>query len=221
MKKIGVIFDCDGTLVDSVEGWRRAERDFARQAGAELSPADVEQLATFTLAETGQFYHTKFGLGKSPADVVRMVDEILISYYETEVELLPGVYDFVTGLAQAGVPLSLASSSPQRYLRPCLEKVGLAEYIPVVLSTDDVNAPKRVPVIYQRCAELMGTAVADTWGFEDSIYAVRTLMHNGFKCVGCYNRDDSATLAQLQAEATLAITSFENFSAQDFLEQAL
>ena len=220
MSLLGCIFDCDGTLIDSIGGWRSVEHEFARMCGSELTPEDVEQLCTFTLQETGVFYHTKFGLGKSPEHVVEMADEILVNFYATQVTIRPGVHAFVEGLAPAGIPLCIASSSPHRYLEPGLARVDLAEYFPIVLSTDDVGAPKRQPVIYQRGAQLLGTPVASTWGFEDSIYAVHTLINAGFKCAGCYDRDDSGTLEELLEASTLLIESFDQITAEQFLEIA-
>ncbi len=219
--QIGAIFDCDGTLIDSVGGWRRVEHEFARMCGHTISADEMRLLSTFTLGETGEFYHNNFGLGSSPEQVVEMADEILVDYYRTSVELRSGVGDFLEGLVRVGVPMTMASSSPQRYLQGGIARTGIAEYFSLVLSTDDVGAPKRQPLIYQRAARHMGTDYASTWGFEDSLYAVRTLVQNGFKCAGCYDRDDSATIEQLQREATLLIPSFDAVTAEDFLHAAL
>ena len=218
--KIGAIFDCDGTLMDTVGGWRSVESEFARMCGHELSLEEAQLLATFTLQETGDYYHNKYGLGKSAAHVIEMADEILVNYYQTQSELRPGVGEFLEGLAQAGVPMTVASSSPQRYLQAGLQHTGIAGYFKGVFSTDDVGAPKREPRIYLHAAQHMGSAPANTWGFEDSLYAVHTLVNAGFKCAGCYDRDDSGTKEQLQAAATLLIPSFTAFTAQEFLQVA-
>ena len=220
MKKIGCVFDCDGTLMDSMGAWKRVEEELAVLCGRGLTRAEQEALSTFTQEETSIFYHTTFGLGKKPEDVLTMMDDIFIDYYGTQVELRPGVAAFLEGLARAAVPMTMASSSPQRYLQPGIRRTGIGEYLKLVLSTDDVNAPKREPLIYQRAAEAMGTPVASTWGFEDAIYAVRTLVNNGFKCAGVYDFDESATLEQLRSEAHFVIESFRQVSVEAFLEQA-
>ncbi len=219
-KGLGVIFDCDGTLMDTVGGWRAVEREFARMCGHELTLDELKLLGTFTLHETGVFYHENYGLGKSPDHVVGMADEILVDFYRTQAELRPGVGDFLEGMARADVPMTVASSSPQRYLQGGLRHAGIIDYFKGVFSTDDVGAPKREPVIYQHAAHHMGTDIAFTWGFEDSIYAVRTLMNAGFKCAGCYDRDDSGTMEQLSSEATLVIPTFADYTAQEFLAAA-
>ena len=48
-KGLGVIFDCDGTLMDTVGGWRAVEREFARMCGHELTLDELKLLGTFTL----------------------------------------------------------------------------------------------------------------------------------------------------------------------------
>ena len=116
--------------------------------------------------------------------------------------------------------MTVASSSPQRYLQGGLRHAGIIDYFKGVFSTDDVDAPKREPVIYQHAAHHMGTDIAFTWGFEDSIYAVRTLMNAGIKCAGCYDRDDSGTMEQLSSEATLVIPTFAGYTAREFLAAA-
>lgn len=218
--QLGAIFDCDGTLIDSVGGWREVDLQFAAMCNHDLTFEEMTHLSTLTLPECAAYYHDNYGLGKSADHVVQMADEILVDFYGSQVELRPGVGDFLEGLARAGVPMTMASSSPQRYLQPGLSHTGIAEYFSLVLSTDDVGAPKREPLIYQRCAQHMGTSVASTWGFEDSIYAVRTLVNAGFKCAGCYDRDDSGTKEQLQQEASLFIPSFELITAEEFLQRA-
>ena len=214
---IGAIFDCDGTLMDTVGGWRRVEREFARMCGHELTSDEMRLLGTFTLPETGAYYHENYGLGKNPEQVVNMADEILLDYYGTQAGLRPGVGDFLEGIARAGGPMTVASSSPQRYLQAGLRNTGIIDYFAGVFSTDDVGAPKREPIIYVHAARFMGTDIASTLGFEDSLYAVRTLVNAGFKCAGCYDRDDSGTMEQLSSEATLFIPSFADVSAQEFL----
>lgn len=212
MVRFGVVFDCDGTLLDSIGVWHEAEAELFRRAGAECTPEDHAHLVTLTLPETGAFFHERFGLGTSVNDVLAMMDDLLLGFYRTKAVARAGALDLVKRLAANGVPMSVASSSPQSYLRAGLEGTGFAPYLSAIVSVDDAGASKREPAVYDLAREALGTDRANTWGFEDSLYAVRTLKRAGYPVVGVYDCDESGTFADLSKEADLAIRDFSELS---------
>ena len=219
-KSIGIIFDCDGTLIDSMAAWRELEASLARQAGAELTKADTDALTTMTIPECGAYLHGKFGLGASGADVEGMIDAFMLDFYANRAVARPGVLAFVRGLAERGVPMAVASSTPRPLLEAGLAHAGIAPYLRAIVSVDDVGKSKREPAVYDRAREALGTTRAQTWGFEDALYAIRTLRAAGYRTFGVYDCDLSGTWADLQAEADRAVRSFEDVSAAEFLEWA-
>lgn len=217
MDRIGVIFDCDGTLIDSMDAWRDLEGELGRRAGAELTSEDRQTLCTLNIPESAQYFHDRFGLGASGDEVVGMMDEIMLDFYGNRAVARPGALAFIEGLARHGVVMSVASSSPKPYLEAGLACAGIAPYLEAVVSVEDVHSNKRNPKVYDHTRDLMGTSTSLTWGFEDAIYAVRTLARAGYGTVGVYDHDLSGTWGQLSAEADLAIRSFEDLDAERFL----
>lgn len=217
MDRIGVIFDCDGTLIDSMDAWRDLEGELGRRAGAELTSEDRQTLCTLNIPESAQYFHDRFGLGASGDEVVGMMDEIMLDFYGNRAVARPGALAFIEGLARHGVVMSVASSSPKPYLEAGLACAGIAPYLEAVVSVEDVHSNKRDPKVYDHTRDLMGTSTSLTWGFEDAIYAVRTLARAGYGTVGVYDHDLSGTWGQLSAEADLAIRSFEDLDAERFL----
>ena len=215
--RIGVIFDCDGTLLDSMDVWREVEDELARRAGAQLTDADKDELTTLNIPEAGAFFHDRFGLGAAADDVVRMMDELMLDYYRNRAHERPGALVFVRALVERGVRVSVASSSPQKYLQAGLERAGFAPYVGLVVSVDDVSSSKREPKVYDHTRRLMGTPLETTWGFEDSAYALRTLRGAGYRTVGIYDRDDAGTHEELRANADAVIDSFEELNAETFI----
>lgn len=217
---IGVIFDCDGTLIDSMAAWRALEEDLAARAGREFTREDADALTVRTIPECGEYVHEKFGLGDSPADVVRMIDEFMLAFYSTRAELRPGVRAFVEGLAARGVHMTVASSTPKPLLEAGLAHVGLREFLEAIVSVDCVGKSKREPAVYDHARSVMGTDLRFTWGFEDALYAVQTLRRAGYPVVGVYDDDLAGTYEDLIAHADVAIRSFEDLSVERFLEFA-
>ncbi len=216
MADFGVVFDCDGTLLDTMDAWHEVEGGLFERAGVAPTQEDINTLTTLTIPEVGAFYHERFGLGASAEDVVGMIDAAMLSCYRTKARARPGALAFVRGLADRGVPMSVASSSPLPYLRVGLEAAGFAPYLAAIVSVDDVGASKREPAVYDRAREPFGLDRAHTWGFEDSLYAVRTLKAAGYRTAAVYDTDVAGSFDDLAAEAELAVRSFEELDAATF-----
>lgn len=218
--RVGVVYDCDGTLIDSMGVWRALEDELAAQGGFTLTKADTDHITTLTIPECGDFFHEKFGLGASGAAVKGMIDEFMMDFYANRAQERPGALAFVRALAERGVPQSVASSTPAPLLRAGLAHAGFAPYLADIVSVDDVGASKREPAVYDRARESLGTTRAQTWGFEDALYAVRTLSAAGYGTVGVYDNDLAGSYDDLAAEADLAIRGFSQLNPDDFLVRA-
>ena len=126
MDRIGVIFDCDGTLIDSMDAWRDLEGELGRRAGVELTPDDRRTLCTLNIPESAQYFHSRYDLGASGDEVVGMMDEIMLDWYGNRAVARPGALRFIDELARRGVVMSVASSSPKPYLEAGLACAGIS-----------------------------------------------------------------------------------------------
>lgn len=82
-----VIFDCDGTLLDSMPAWHALQERFAQRAGIALNPMQLVRLNANTLPETAAFFHRECGLGGSDEEVLN--DAIRSFLMSTAMSFLP------------------------------------------------------------------------------------------------------------------------------------
>ncbi|WP_302963489.1 HAD family phosphatase [uncultured Adlercreutzia sp.] len=216
-ENIGVIFDCDGTLVDSMGAWHDVDRTLAAEAGITLTKEDADAITTMSLPEASAYLHERCGLGASSEDVLAMIFERMRAFYANEVEARPGALAFVRGLAERGVPMAVASSTPADMLAICVERCGFAPYMKAVVSVDDLRTSKREPAVYDHARSFLGTDRAHTWGFEDAAYALDTLRSAGYRTGAIYDNDISGTREALLARADFLIASWEDLTADEFL----
>lgn len=213
------MFDCDGTLIDSMLAWRGMESHLAELCGVTLSRQQKDDLTTFSIPECAKFFHD-MGLGANEDEVLHIMDDYMYVFYREQAVARPGVLDLVAGLYERGVHCCVTSSTPQKYLQVGMEHCGFKPYLEGIFSVDDVNSSKRTPKLWQYAQAQMGTPLEGSWGVEDAIYAVDVLRGAGFHTLGIYDQDLSATYSQLQAGCDHALRTFEGFTAEDFLQIA-
>lgn len=210
---MGAIFDCDGTLLDSLGAWRGLEGMLARDAGVQVSLEERKLFCTLTIPEIAHYFHANYGLAKSDKAVVSIIDDYMMSYYRNA-SLLPGAEQLLEACAQNNVVMSVCSSSCAAYLEAGLSSSGVREYFKAVVSVDDLGTTKRSPEVFEHTCRLMGTQKSQTWGFEDSLYAMETLRSAGFPVVGLYCDADGVPQNKVEACATIAVPSLECLTVQ-------
>ena len=189
MEITGAIFDCDGTLVDSMGMWSHAFAWLCERYGVEGVP--MERVESISLRDGCALLHDEYGAGSSVDEVYEDMCAHVRDAYEHEVPLMPGAREFLDELAEAGVPMILASSTPVRELRCALAANDLAGYFVDVVSTEDVGGrDKEFPDVYLEAARRLGTPRSSTWVFEDAPFGVRTARRAGFPVVGLMNDHD-------------------------------
>ena len=217
---IGVIFDCDGTLLDSMWVWHDMDVRLAERVGVEFTAEDSDFLTRSNIYECGDYLYKKYGLGTSGADVVDIINTYMMEFYKNDAVARPGAIEFVRGLYELGIPMSVASSTVPELLHQGLETAGFSGYFRAIVSVDDVGSSKREPAVYDLARKPLGTTREQTWGFEDAIYAVRTLNASGYKTCGIYGDNISGKACDLKRESDLFITEFTDITPTDFLQYA-
>lgn len=202
----GAIFDCDGTLLDSLGAWRSLEGEVARQAGVTVTPEEHKLFTTFTIPEVARYFHEEYGFAKSVEAVVAIMDEYMMSYYENA-HLLPGAQAILESCARGNVKMTMASSSKAEFLQAGAKATGIADYFCAIISVDEVGSSKREPAVYNHARELMGTPLESTWGFEDSLYAMDTLAQAGYPVLGLYDEAHGVPKEEVEKRADLSAPS--------------
>lgn len=205
-----VIFDCDGVLIDSAHVWRDTEGELCRRAGHPLSEEQQRAIVTMTIGEVGDFLHENIGLGDDGSHVVHMIDELMLDFYANRATPIEGVEGLLRGLHDRGVDMCVVSSSPKPYLLAGLERIGVAHLFKAILSVEDLDTSKRDPLIFRHAMDLMGSEPGDTWGFDDSYYAVETMRDLGICTVGVYDAEDPYELDRLTAASHMVTCDYRH-----------
>jgi HAD superfamily hydrolase (TIGR01509 family) len=187
-----VIFDCDGTLVDSEPLARRAWERGLAPYGYTIADADYESLIGLPFARTHAFFAERIP-GLPPADAFwGQYAGTLFALIDGELEPFPDALDTVRALARRGVRLAVASSSPRARLDRTLAKAGLQDAFEVSVAGDEIEHGKPAPDMFLAAAARLDVAPAACVVIEDSPPGVLAGLAAGMHTVGVARAPDAA-----------------------------
>ncbi len=178
----GFIFDCDGTLLDTLDAWEDAERDLFAQAG-ELTQAQEDEIHAAPIEQAAAILHERYGVGRSAEDVLVHLDNHLLPHYRDISVPMAGALEFVRAVHERGIPCVVVSSSPRRYLAAGLERAGVLDCFKELVSTDEVGASKQDFKIYEVAVRELGCEASRVWAVDDAPYAIAVMHEFGLKTI--------------------------------------
>jgi HAD superfamily hydrolase (TIGR01509 family) len=162
-----VLWDMDGTLVDTEPYWIATEYAMAEKYGATWSEAHALQLVGSDLVDSGRYIQKVMGLSLSPAEIVEELLDGVVAMVERDVPWRPGAVELLASLREAGVPCGLVTMSYQRFVAPILAHLP-PETFRVVVTGDQVEYGKPHPEPYLTAAAALGVPAKRCLAVEDS-----------------------------------------------------
>ena len=165
-----VLWDMDGTLLDTEPLWTVAMEQFAQKLGIELTP----ELRTATMGNSSVDALTKvYEAALVPesgrdfdGDEAWMVQRVLAMFAE-DLRWRPGAVEALDMLAAAEIPMVLVTNTIREVTDTMLDTLGRERFVATVCG-DEVEAGKPEPHIYRRAAELVGEPIGECLAVEDS-----------------------------------------------------
>lgn len=159
-----VLWDLDGTIVDTEPVWIAAEHELAAEHGATWTDEDALALVGNALIDSGEYIRTRLDLQLTAAEVVDYLVTRVVASLEQHIPWRPGALELIGELADRGVPQALVTMSYRSIATPVLAHLPFQ----AVVTGDEVPRGKPHPEPYLRAAELLGVDARDCLAVEDS-----------------------------------------------------
>ncbi|MBQ4364586.1 MAG: HAD family phosphatase [Oscillospiraceae bacterium] len=179
-----VIFDLDGTLVNSMGVWAESDMIFLNNHGHEYSPELSYALRTLTFEDACSYIRREYSLDMSDKEIAEEITEIVRHKYTHEIELMPCVRETLAELSRHKIRMCVATSNSRELAEAVLISNGIDGHFEFLITSDEVGTGKNDPHIYISCAEKMGSTPMSTAVVEDSPHAAQTAHKAGFFTVG-------------------------------------
>lgn len=165
--KKAVIFDLDGTLVDSMWMWEDIDIEYLGRYGLPC-PEDLQKaIEGMSFTETAVYFKERFGLSDSVEEIKEAWVAMSLEKYEKEVPLKPGAREFLEALSARAIPAGIATSNGREMVSAVLKALDIEKYFCEVVTACEVAFGKPAPDIYLEVAGRLGVSPEDCLVFED------------------------------------------------------
>lgn len=166
-EKKAVIFDLDGTLVDSMWMWKSIDIEFLSTRGI-ACPEDLQkEIEGMSFSETAFYFKERFKLDESLEEIKAVWTEMSIEKYRSQVPLKTGAGEFLKYIARKGLRAGIATSNGRQMVDAVIDSLKIGQYFQVVATACEVTAGKPAPDIYLKVAKELCVSPANCLVFED------------------------------------------------------
>lgn len=184
----GIIFDLDGTLIDSCTAWHDVDIMFFKKRNMVLPDDYADAIGHIGLDKAATYTINRFNLNEKKEDIIKEWKEDVLSLYAHEIPLKPHVKEFLELLKEKGIPFCAATANDADCYSQCLINNGIYHLFDFILEVNDYKDGKDKPTIYLAAQKKLGVNVNECCVFEDLLMALNTAKNAGFITAGVYDK---------------------------------
>ena len=185
-KPAAVLWDMDGTLVDSEHYWLSSEQELASSVGATWTEQDGINLIGMSLYDSSRIIKQQLGLEISTDQVIETLTKSVISKLDKQLPWRPGARELLIDLKQQDIPTALVTMSMRSNAEAVVSRLGF-EGFDLIVAGDEVAMGKPHPEPYLKAARELGVDIQKCIAFEDSVSGLLSAEASGAIAIGVPN----------------------------------
>ena len=185
MKKL--IFDVDGTILDSMHIWIEPQNRLFSKYGFTLEDLKKEEkgkIEALSVEAMCQYIVDEIAKDMTFDQVRQYFEDVIYDAYKDNLMPKPGNLEILKKLKNLGFSMSVASSTPYTYLEMALKRLGIYDYFDFFATPELLDMKKSDPAFWQYSIKKHGAKPSDCVLFDDALYAIKAAKKEGIMTVG-------------------------------------
>ena len=187
-----IIFDLDGTLVDSMWLWKDIDIEYLSRFGIAYNEKLQSEIEGKSFTETAIYFKENFGITDTIEKIKNDWNEMAYLKYKEQVSLKTGALEFLKLLKEKGKKLGIDTSNSTQLTEVCLNSLNISSLFDVVITGSDIKTGKPAPDIYLENAKRLKVLPERCLVFEDIPVGIMAGKNAGMKTCAVadeYSRD--------------------------------
>lgn len=207
--KKAVIFDLDGTMVDSMWVWADIDIKYLGELGYEVPTEMKRAIEGMSFTEVAVYFKEKFHIKETIDEIKAIWQDMAMYRYCHEVELKPGLKKFLSFLKEQGFVMAVASSNDRELIEAVLKSHNIFEYLQCIITSCEVKKGKPEPDVYLEAARRLGVEPENCLVFEDIVSGIQAGLNAGMTVCAIRDEDSMYQDVEKRQMANYYIESYE------------
>lgn len=203
-----IIFDLDGTLIDSMNVWSDIDKEFFKMHDLPFEEDYQKEIGHKGLKEIAAYTKSRYNLKESEDEIVSIWLDMAKEAYAYKIPLKEGVKSFLDYLQLKNIKMGIATSNSLELTELVLNHHDIYKYFSKVVTVNELKTNKGSPDIYLHISDSFGFAPSECIVFEDLLAGVRTAKNAGYKVVAVKEKASLDKEKEIREIADLYISSY-------------
>ena len=181
--KKAVLFDLDGTLIDSMWMWKAIDIEYLGRFGIDIPDNLQSEIEGKSFHETALYFKDRFDIKDDPEIIKNDWNNMALDIYKNRVSMKPGAFEFLCYLKENNIKTAIATSNSRVLTDTALESLNIKNMFDAVITACEVSKGKPAPDIYLKAAELVDVCSDDCIVFEDIPHGIMAGKNAGMTVV--------------------------------------